>query len=784
MLSILLATVVVGCCNFGESRLSDAKSVWPAGLEKEMNTLIAFRADFEAERGDDVKLDLVAWYSYRVKLNGTFVAFGPARGPKGFFRPDLLKLPVKDGANRLQVEVAGYNVPNFYLMEQSPFFKASVIRNGSVVAVSGRDFVAFRLPRVQKVPRYTYQRTFAEIYDVPGKEDGPLKLAAAPEPTLIDRVVPYPDYEVNPALMPISFANVKVDMSRKTQAGRSLLFPGGNFERGFRGFLMDELTLNSNFLAQRLAYSNRRVATAADRAAKSFDLVAGKSIVFDNGFADAGFPGFTVTVKKPGRLYLTFDEVLSGDEVRGATRYRDCCNAIIWNLQEPGTYELSSFEPYVMRYLDIGLLEGEATVSVPHFRSYKNATAKRAQFRASDPVLMQIFEAAKETFRQNAVDIFMDCPSRERAGWNCDAYFIGAVSTLLTGNTDLERVFEENIALPPKFDDMPEGMIPMCYPSDHPNEMFIPNWAMWFVLESEEYLARSGDREMIERLRPRFEKLVDYLWKFRNEDGLLEKLPQWVFVEWSHSNKLVQDVNYPSNMTWAEMLDAMARLYGREDLADEAKRVRETIRRQSWTGKWFCDNAVRQKDGTLKLSGECTETCQYYAFFFHTATKEFYPELWQTLVSDFGPQRFSEDRKTLKSHPEIWPSNAFIGNYIRLMLLGRENMGGQILAESKDFFKYMADRTGTLWENDTTCASCDHGFASYAAVLLLKYVLGIDKVDIVNHTLTLKDTESDLEWCEAELPTSDGMIAFKWRKDGGVKKRTVSVPPGWAVINR
>ena len=777
-----VAALVAGCCVCGESRLSEAKAVWPAGLADEMNTLVAFRADFDAKAGDAVKLDLVAWYSYRVTLNGAFVAFGPARGPKGFFRPDALKLPARDGRNSLQVEVAGYNVPNFYLVEQAPFFKAAVSVNGSVVARSDRDFRAYRLPRVQKVPRYTYQRTFAEVYDVPGEEEGPLELAAAPEPVVIDRVAPYPDYELNPALAPISFADVRVDQSRKTHADRSLTLPGkGGVER-FKGFPMAELTINTAFLAQRLAYANRRPATATDRAAKGFDLVAGKSIVFDNGFNDTGFPGFTVTVKKPGRVYLTFDEVLSNDEVRGIDRYRDCCNVIVWNLQKPGTYELKSFEPYTMRYVDIGLLEGEATISAPHFRSYKNATAKRAQFRASDPVMMQIFEAAKETFRQNAVDVFMDCPSRERAGWNCDAFFTGPVSTLLTGNADLERVFEENIALPAAFDDLPKGMIPMCYPSDHRNGSFIPNWAMWFVLESEEYLQRSGDRATIEKLRPRFEALVEYLWTFRNADGLLEKLPSWVFVEWSRANKLVQDVNYPSNMTWAGVLDAMARLYGRADLAEEAKRVRETVRRQSWTGKWFCDNAVRQKDGSLKLSGECTETCQYYAFFFGTATKELHPALWKTLVTEFGPQRFSEDRKTLKAHPDIWPSNAFIGNYLRLKLLEREGMGNQILAETKGYFKYMADRTGTLWENDTTCASTNHGFASYAAVLLLRSVLGVDKVDLVNRTVTVKDTEVDLDWCEAELPTPDGLIVVKWRKVGGVRNRTVSVPAGWTVL--
>ena len=785
IVSVTALAVCWTVCGFAQPNGFDvsAKSVWPKDLEKEMNTLVAFRAEFEAKGGDDVRLDLAAWYSYRVTLNGRFVAFGPARGPKGFFRPDALKLPVRDGANRLQVEVAGYNVPNFYLMEQPPFFKAAVSVNGKAAAVSGRDFRAWRLPRVQKAPRFSFQRTFAEIYDVPGREIGPLELADAPEPPLIDRIAPYPDYEVNDAPAPVSFADVRIDPSRETHADRSLALPGQK-DSGFKGFRMEDLPLNSAYLAQRLTYANRRAATEAERTAKSFDLTAGKSVVFDNGLNDTGFPGFAVTVRKPGRIVLTFDEVLTDGEVRGVDRYRDCNNVIVWNLERPGTYELSAFEPYTMRYFDLGLLEGEATVSAVHFRSYKNATAKRAKFRASDPVLERIFEAASETFRQNAVDVFMDCPNRERAGWNCDAYFTAPVSTLLTGNADLERVFEECIALPKAFDDLPEGMIPMCYPSDHTGGNFIPNWAMWFVLETEEYLARSGDRAMAEKLRPRLEKLVSYLWTFRNSDGLLEKLPSWVFVEWSRANKLVQDVNYPSNMTWTEVLDAMARLYGRADLAAEAERVRDAVRRQSWTGRWFCDNAVRQPDGTLKLSGECTETCQYYAFFFGTATKDRYPELWRTLLADFGPRRFSEDRKTLKSHPDIWPSNAFIGNYLRLKLLEREGLGNMILTETKGYFQYMADRTGTLWENDTTCASCCHGFASYAAVLLVRSVLGVEKVDLVNRTVTVRDTDVDLKFCEAELPTPDGMLSVGWRNVGGEKRRKVSAPEGWHIIER
>ena len=77
-------------------------------------------------------------------------------------------------------------------------------------------------------------------------------------------------------------------------------------------------------------------------------------------------------------------------------------------------------------------------------------------------------------------------------------------------------------------------------------------------------------------------------------------------------------------------------------------------------------------------------------------------------------------------HPDVAPSNAFIGNFLRLMLLERFGMGQRILDETKDYFAYMADRTGTLWENDTPAASCCHGFASYVAALLAKSVVGVE----------------------------------------------------------
>src|SRR5690606_3430290 len=145
--------------------------------------------------------------------------------------------------------------------------------------------------------------------------------------------------------------------------------------------------------------------------------------------------------------------------------------------------------------------------------------------------------------------------------------------------------FFENYQRPGEFAFLPDGMLPKCYPADHYDGIFIPNWAMWFVLQLAEYAESTDDRELVDALRPRVRKLVDFFRQYENSDGLVEKLPSWVFVEWSQANKFVQDVNYPSNMLYAGMLDAADRLYGQADLASKAARLRETIRRQSFDGE-------------------------------------------------------------------------------------------------------------------------------------------------------------------------------------------------------
>jgi alpha-L-rhamnosidase len=763
-----------------------ARPVWPEGRETEKNLLVGFRALFQAPPGEKVLLRATGSTLYRAFVNGEFAGHGPARGPHGWYRVDELDVTarLKPGTNVLAMEVAGYNANSYYLLDQPSFLQAEVVAGGRVLAATAgpdRSFEAHLIKeRVQKVQRYSFQRPFSEVYRlVPNWDRWRVSTASLGEPVtcgvqpgkaLLPRRVPYSEFLLRSPLEVVSTGQVKTGLKvERPWKDRSLTGVGPKLG----GYPERDLDTIPSLELQTVANASSKAVGQPWPAAEPLRLESRTHQIVDFGVNLTGFLGARVTCRSRARLFFTFDEILTGGDVD--FKRLGCVNVILFELQ-PGTYDLESFEPYTLRYLKLIALEGDCEISRLQLREYVSPIPAEARFVAGDPRLNKLFAAGRETFRQNAVDVFMDCPSRERAGWLCDSFFTARVAQDLTGSTLIEKNLFENYLLPAKFDFLPEGMLPMCYPADHNDGVFIPNWAMWFVVELEEYLARSGDRATVRALQPRLMKLLEFFNRFKNEDGLLEKLPSWVFVEWSKANDFVQDVNYPSNMLYAEVLAALGRIYGRPDLLSEAGRVRETVRRQSFDGEFFVDNALR-KNGKLQVTQNHSEVCQYFAFFFHVATPESHPKLWQTLVKDFGPQR-----KQTRAFPQVHPANAFIGNVLRLELLSQAGLSRQLLDESVAYQLYMADRTGTLWENDGAYASCDHGFASHGGVrVLYRDVLGLASLDTLNKTVQLRFTSLDLDRCEGSLPTPDGRVELSWRKDGGKLHYRLLLPRGYTA---
>ncbi len=745
--------------------------VWAENFAGEKNITLGFRLNTKLTE-DNAVLYLRAANVYRIMADGKMIHYGPARAAHGYVREDVIPLKNCRGKHII-AEVSAYNVNNFYYADETPFFCAEIRgKNGEIIA-STEDFKCFLLnDRVQKVQRYSYQRAFVEHYKMSSDREEfyagrdcafpKCRTQKVNAPHIIGRAAPYPSLEKVFLGAPIEAGEVFYDPDKPVWKERSI----DNIGFDIKGFYKDEIGELLSDTLSRLTYQKASVEGGAILKKDSY-------LLFKTDRTLTGFLELNVTSQTPSQLYIVFDEIAKEDS-QGSYEINfsrnKSCNIIKYELIA-GKYSLIAFEAYSMRYVKLICTFGEISIDNIGFIKYENPDAYKFEFSCPDPDFTRVVAAAQNTFAQNAVDILMDCPSRERAGWLCDSYFSSRAERLFTGENLIEESFLQNYALSPQLQALPENMIPMCYPSDTLKGQFIPNWAMWYIIELEDYLIRTGKRGLIMESKQKADGIVRYFEQFENSEGLLEDLKGWVFVEWSQANKFVNGVNFPSNMLYSKMLSSYAALYYDDNARIKAQKIKTQIIKKSFNGEFFEDNMIRSSSAELIKTGNITETCQYYAFFCDVADKKEFGKLYDIMFSMFGMQR-----EESKVYPNVFKSNAFIGNYLRLEYLRRTGEVAKALAECKNFFLYMADSTGTLWEHSAVEGSLNHGFASYAANFIIEAVTGINRTG--QNAVYLRAPAVIMD-CEALIPAGNGNFIHVLF-DG--KKREIILPGNFQKV--
>ncbi len=738
-----------------------AVPVWSKKYGNERNILLSFCTEIDFS-GKFAKLKIAADALYRVYINGEFAFHGPQRCGRGWWRVDEIDLTHRmdrGSVNKVEIQVLNYGVESFEFIMQHGFLQAEIEMDGKCIAFTSPEngMEARRvMSKEQVAERYSFQRPFIEIWHLPIEYSEKLELEKVENIQLRERTASLPEFNrIFPERL-ISEGTAEIPENPEK---------GGNTEKERETEVNFTYTLNEIGKLYRAVLRDMKNITKndLDEEPSDFSLSGTEWKTFRFSHEDTGFIDCTVTAQEDDSvLYFIYDEIMFDNDVDSLRHTNSTTNVIPLYLKK-GTYKFTAIDPRSFRYLKVVCVKGSVKVEGLSLIEYINPLARTAKFKSDDDALNRVYEAAVNTFEQNAVDVFMDCPSRERAGWLCDSFFTGRVERDLTGGSAVERGFLENFFIATEFTRIPKGMLPMCYPSDELSANFIPNWAMFLVIELEEYIFRTGDTDMLALAKKRLYELEDYFCTFINEDGLLEKLRGWVFVEWSQANKWVQDINFPSNMMYYAMLKSMARMYNDPALDEKAEKIKATIKKLSYNGKFFRDHQLIGEDGKKTTPEDITEVCQYYAFFTHVAEKEEYPELLKIIADDFGA-----GHKCEKTHPGVYPANAFIGNYLRMEVLSQNGCRGQIIGELKDYFDYMAKLTGTLWENDTTGASCNHGFASHVVRFIFRDCLGLDRVDEINKKVYLNNDFNAPENASAVIPLKNGSV--KITVSGGARK--------------
>lgn len=739
-------------------------AVWPKELycEKNAGCLFLYQGRVAEQ---SVRLLLSAEHAYRVHINGRFAGVGPSRCAHGRGHTDEFRISTNacDPVLTVAVEVMAYNIEVITDAAETPFFAAVLVGEDGTELADSRDFAAYRLRDAEQVvPRYSWQRYFLECYRMTrdrrplyrGEVDGLERLTCAEVPCteLTVRNVPYPRYEIEKAAR-IEKGSVKIDPDAPLYHNRFL-----DEAVGKNGFSRDAIPDPLVDEVCRLRWEHGKTANAPPYY-ELYDLSVNRS----------GFIGIKFKAKTTSRIILVWDEILNK---RGEVDPLRTNMANMLRIDaEVGEYHFESFQPYTARYVCVAVTSGDAEIEELYIRTYENPNADRLEFSIDDPDYTELMLAARRTLEQNAVDILTDCPSRERVGWLCDSYFIGAAERLFTGENLVEKHFLENYVHAPQADYIPDGMIPMSYPGYSSSKRYIPNWALWYILELHSYLRRTGDRTLIRLSREKVQGILSFFQRFQNEEGLVESPTGWCFVEWSRANDYTEGVNFPSNMLYCAALRAAGQMYGISAYGALADRIEQKVIEYSLgNGLFFRDHAVRV-DGVLTVVEEdISETCQYYAFYFGIADEKRNPELLRCLIEEFG-----SDRDERVSYPNVASSNAFIGNLLRLAYLSENRYEQTALQQAAAYYLHMAKRTGTLWEYASEYKSCNHGFASYIATILLRGLIGYDGCE--GKTVRFLPQFGCVN-CRIVLPLSDGARATVTVKDG---VRSIDLPHGHYV---
>ena len=751
----------------------NAIGIW--GKDKDLlNETLFFTLRFKKD--DNLKIKITSSNFYRLFLNGKFIYYGPARSAHNIFEVDEYDFKKIRDVNYLVIEVNSQRAETFYTLNQKPFLKAEIFKNDESIYFTGRDFKCFLDKyRVKEVDRFSYQRGFSEVYYLDNSypaflrgrrntlEKCEIELVNYGE--FIKRIPDYLTYsKVNYHLVENGYIHVnedkKVHDDRYFHMDILKIFP--------KNQIIEKVNETISKLDYFKGKDNKR----------TYHLFTKEFATFKNKDSITGFINLKLDVKKESTLYIIFDEIDMNEyqgiqnEVIDISPFRNTTQNVVTYYLKKGRYNLISFEPYTAKFVRVICFDGEVKIIDLNLISYRNSSVK-FEYKFQNRKFKKVIESAINTFKDNAVDVLTDCPSRERAGWLCDSYFTSKVEKILTGENKVEYNFLKSYSDYKDNCQLDKFMIPMCYPAEHAEKTYIPNWSLFYILELENYLKRNGDYKLIEASKEKIIDLISYFKKFENEFGLLENLKSWVFVERSKAGdpEFLKGVNFPTNMLYSCALKAAGRLLNVSSLIEKGNKLQETIEKMAFCNDFFVDNAIRDEKNELKLTQNISETCQYYAFYFLDGTVQKYPGLFKKMIYKFGPYR---DEKV--SYPHVFKSNVFIGNYLRLMILNKNSLYKIAYKEIVNYYYKMARLTSTLWEHDSPHASLNHGFASYVLNIIVELIFGLKDI-LVKEKEILIDKNALHKDGEVKIPVEEKYLILKCKKG----KTEIIPPEGFSI---
>lgn len=322
-----------------------------------------------------------------------------------------------------------------------------------------------------------------------------------------------------------------------------------------------------------------------------------KKIIFDAGVIKNGFMKFGFSGGKNARVVMTYAERFTSENKE--IRRDDFRNGVIEGTSDEVILNGSQvvYEPFwyrTFRYVKISIKTEEEPLQmqIPYFMETGYPLQVCAHVTSSQKWVEEVWNICVRTVKRCMNETYMDCPYYEQMQFPMDTRLQAIYTYLLSGDTRLAKKALKDF----HYSMTPEGLIQGKYPSSH--TQIISTFSLFYIFMLKEYYMWTGDCQTIRRYRPDIDLITDYYERKKNEEGLLEDIGYWEFVDWREQ----WETSYaapeatrkgPSviiNLMYAYALECGAYLFeetGRPGVAAEyrlrQKKICENVKRLCWS---------------------------------------------------------------------------------------------------------------------------------------------------------------------------------------------------------
>ncbi len=777
--------------------MNSGQWIWADGADDPKLQFAYFRTTVMVNGDTVAQLRITADSRYRLWINGVSIGSGPARGPYEHRYYDTYDIMLQNGINTLAVK------GEFYAIWGGGFFNAiqggllcEVEANGEILTATGTGWKALASSAYSLIrgANMLYLERFdasqePEGWEQPEYDDSTWQAAILPEPLKL----PLPATSI-PRSIPM-LTEKKITPTRLLDFGRCI-----DKDEPDLTILHDDLAM-SLWRCKLEPLPDGWITTVPERYKPwqaeplEFHLPSGEAAFINLDFGAETLAAIEVDVtSNAGVLFdIGYSEVL--DENRVATRWQrhDYGERII--LREGRTFHRIN-QPRGFRYLMVRVANPD---DVPVVVKLQNIVAYEmiypalpsGEFHCSDSRLEAIYALSVRTLNLCMEDVYTDCPWRERRLWLGDLQPEALFGYYAFGEVALARKcildYAESVT--------PEGILSGYFPEIIPRNY--PTWSLRYPVIAWEYYFYTGDTSIIAQMFNAATLVMKWFKNYENADGLLENLPDAIFVDWNlldyngNADGAIQGWYLDALLNSSKLAEITGDEKAAKSYAERAESLRDSLVRLYWEPsrgafrKYRADSSQRPANADPMIIGQ-HENVQFPLLGVGTlemhasalaairgATGYALPNLggyqWEHLDRMAG--KYAGEDVLLIGSPfwSLYALQAFLeAGDTELALMYMRICWGMMLQNG-------ATSCWEMWDRHTT--HC-HGWSAAPIYILPAYILGVRPLAPGFVRFTVAPQLGDLAHASGIVPTPYGSISVAVEKQNDGMMIKVIVPPG------